>query len=950
MWQKFRVVRYRYLTIVATGFAAVPVAGYGVAQWLERPDSLSLFDSWYGRILVIFFIAWWSAAFAHFRQILTLGVPREDGETGTASALSHGLTQLHSHYWRWLFAYAVIASVLYAAEDSPVPAAPILTLEWAHFMIIQLVVAALIGVPFYLWALTSLSGFAEVTGLEKVHLSIERKLLLIGVLTPLLAGVSLMYFYWWRTHLWTPEVLLVWTGLGLLVLAACALGVRNLFTALRPLQTMLAKNGVTPRLYDLAALRPASTDELGLLTQSLSRLGRSLAGEEMKTQAIINAAPDGIIVTDGLGSVEMFNPAAERLFGYQAMKARGMTICSLLPSLACNDGVPCPLEGEQEIQGHHRDGRTIPMLVHVSKVVLGDKNLYVCLIKDISVRKKAQQVLQEAEAHYRDLVQSSRDLIWSMDKDDHWTFVNNAAKYIYGVEPAELIGRSVHEFTEPEYLEREKAALNALWDGREWLSFESVHRNRDGSLHHLNFIARVRKDDQGRVTAINGIARDVTEHKMYEQKLAYQASHDALTGLFNRNYLRQELERMVARVARGNAGGVLMFVDLDQLKFINDTLGHAVGDRLLIEAARLMKAHVREGDLLARYGGDEFTVLLYNTDAEGAHTMAENLRARFGEFKFLEGGNAYSLTCSIGLTMIDENVKSADECLSQAERACNNAKTLGRNQVVFHAQLKSEHAGIQDVTWIERIKGLMEEERFQLVYQPIMSVATGSIYDYEVLVRMEEREGHLLTPGAFMPTAERLGLSRQLDRCVVAKAIRELADLREAGRSVRFAINLASPAMRDKALMKTIRDTIAETKLDAAVLTFEIKETAAVADLVAAADFIRAVKEMGARVVLEHFGLGFSSFTYLKHLPVDALKIDASYVQGLSQSVVNQVVVRSINQVAHALGKVTIAPQVENKEALILLRDLGVDYAQGYFVGRPKQNVGVDRYISTVLH
>ena len=452
------------------------------------------------------------------------------------------------------------------------------------------------------------------------------------------------------------------------------------------------------------------------------------------------------------------------------------------------------------------------------------------------------------------------------------------------------------------------------------------------------------------MTAINGIARDVTESKMYEQKLAYQASHDALTGLFNRNYLRQELERMVARVARGNAGGVLMFVDLDQLKFINDTLGHAVGDRLLIEAARLMKAHVREGDLLARYGGDEFTVLLYNTDAEGARTVAENLRARFGEFKFLEGGNAYSLTCSVGLTLIDENVKSADECLSQAERACNSAKTLGRNQVVFHAQLKSEHAGVQDVTWTERIKGLMEEERFQLVYQPIMAVATGSIYDYEVFVRMVESEGHLLTPGAFMPTAERLGLSRQLDRYVVAEAIRQLAKLREAGRSVRFAINLASPAMRDEALLKTIRDTLAEVKLDAAVLTFEIKETAAVADLVAAADFIRSVKEMGARVVLEHFGLGFSSFTYLKRLPVDALKIDASYVQGLSQSVVNQVVVRSINQVAHTLGKVTIAPQVENKEAFTLLRDLGVDYAQGYFVGRPEQTVGADRYISTALH
>lgn len=950
MWQEFRAVRQRYLSIVATGFAAVPLSSYGVALWLGQPDSSSLVQSWTGRLLAIFVIAWWLAAFAHFRQMLTLVEPREDGEAVTSRVLSQVLGQLHSHYWYWLCAYALIASVFYASAANPEATASIATLDWARFMLVQLVVAALVGVPFYLSALTALGGFASVAGLNKIHVSIERKLILFGILVPLLAGMALMYFYWWRTQLWTEEVLLVWSGLGLLVLAAGAVGLRNVFAALRPLQTMIANNGITPSLEDLAALRPMSTDEIGLLIQSLRRLGCSLAEEEMKTQAIINAAPDGIIVTDAAGHIEMFNPAAERLFGYQAIQARGMAICSLLPSLACDDGVPCPIEGAQEIHGHHCDERIIPMVVRVSRVELGEKTFYACLIKDISVRTESQQRLQEAEARYRDLVESSRDLIWSMDKDGRWTFVNGAAKYLYGVEPAELMGCTVHEFTEPAYLEREKAAFKTLWEGKEWLNFESIHRDREGALHHLNIIARARQDDRGQVVAINGVTRDITEHKIYEQKLVYQAAHDALTGLFNRNYMRQELERMVSRVARGSAGGALMFLDLDQLKFFNDTLGHEVGDRLLVEASRLMKKHLREGDLLARYGGDEFTVLLYNADAEGARKVAENLRARFGEFKFLEAGNAYSLTCSIGLAMIDEGVKSADGCLSQAERACKNAKTLGRNQVVFHESLEAKLSNAQDSAWIDRIKGLIEKERFQLVYQPIMAVATGSIYDYEVLVRMVESEGHLLNPGAFLPTAERLGLSPQLDRCVVTKSIQALAALREAGRSVRFSINLTSPAIRDEALLKTIRDVLAETKLDASALTFEITETAAVADLAATADFIRAIKEMGARVVLEHFGLGFSSFTYLKHLPVDALKIDGSFVQGLAQSVLNQVVVRSINQVAHALGKVTIAAQVENKEALILLRDLGVDYAQGYFVGRPEQTVGADRYISPALH
>jgi len=942
MWQELREVRQRYLGIVAMGFAAVPAVGYGVELWLGQRDNLSLFDSGAGRLLAAFAVGWWLVAVAHYRQIFTLVVPGEYDGAIQPKAFSRGLDQLHSHYWRWLGAYVVIASLFYAAS--------IATADWLHCVMIQLTVAALVGMPFYLLALTELGRFAAVAGLEHAHVSLESRLLLFGVLVPLLAGAALMYFYWWRTQLWTEEVLLVWSGLGLLMLAAVVIGIRSVFVALKPLHTITVLRGAAAYLENLAALRPASTDEIGLMIQSLGRLGRSLAGQEMKTQAIIDAAPDGIVITDATGHIEMFNPAAERLFGYQALTARGMAICQLLPGLACEGGIPRPIERAQHIPGNHREGRSIPMSVRVSKMELGEASHFICLVSEITEQKELLGRLQETESRYRDLVESSRDLIWSMDSEAHWTFVNSAAKYIYGAESAELIGCTVHEFTEPAYLDREKAAYKALWEGKDWLDFESMHHDRSGAIHHLNIIARARKDEQGRVVAINGVTRDVTEKKVYEQKLAYQASHDALTGLFNRNYLRQELERMVARAARGNEVGVLMFVDLDQLKFINDSIGHGAGDRLLVETARLMKKHTRESDLLARYGGDEFTVLLYNVDAEAARKVAENLRTRFGEFKFLEGGNAYSLTCSIGLALIDGGVKSADEVLGQAERACNSAKTLGRNQVVFHEASAVKPAGTQDAAWVDRIKGLMEEERYQLVYQPIISVATGSVYDYEVLVRMVESEGHLLNPGAFLPTAERLGLNKHLDRCVVAKSIQELTRLRAAGQSVRFFINLTSSALHDETLLTMIRDTLAATKLDASALTFEIKETAAVTDLVAAADFIGAIKELGARVVLEHFGLGFSSFTYLKHLPVDALKIDSSYVQGLVQSVVNQVVVRSINQVAHALGKVTIAPLVENKETLMLLRDLGVDYVQGYHVGRPEQAIGAERYISTALH
>jgi diguanylate cyclase (GGDEF)-like protein/PAS domain S-box-containing protein len=948
MWSELRAVRQRYLGIVAVGFAAVPVAGYGVALWLGHREDFSLFDSGAGRLLATFAVGWWLVAIAHYRQIFTLVLPGEDDDgIVQPKTLSRGLAQLHSHYWRWVCAYVVIASLFYAA-DSGVPAAG--AADWLRCLLIQLVVAVLVGVPFYLLAVASLGRFAAAAGVEKVHIFVESKLMLFGVLVPLLAGLALMYFYWLRTRLWTEEMLLVWSGLGILVLAAVGVGSRSIARALKPLQTVMRPGGaVNPD--QLAALRPASTDEFGLLVQSLNRMGRFLEARESKAQAVIDANPDGIILTDDTVHVRLFNAAAEELFGYRESGGEGVSLCELLPGLQCEGGIPSPAENSQRIVITDREGRSLSMAVRIKKIEPQDHNAgFVCFISETGGREEEPWSSPELQPPYRDLVESSRDLIWSMNREARWTFVNGAARYIYGVEPTELMGHTVHEFTERDYLEGEAAAYQALWEGKDWVAFETVHHDRDGVLHHLHFIAGSQKDERGGVIAVNGIARDITEQKVYEQKLAYQASHDALTGLFNRNYLRQELERMVARAARGNENGVLMFVDLDQLKFINDTIGHGAGDRLLVEAARLMKKHIRESDLLARYGGDEFTVLLYNVDAEGARKVAENLRARFGEFKFLEGGNAYALTCSIGLALIDETAKSADECLAQAERACKNAKTLGRNQVVFYEAVEIRRPTIQDAAWLDRVKGLMEEESYQLVYQPIVSVTTGSVYDYEVLVRMIEAGGHVLNPGAFLPTAERLGLSQSLDRCVVEKSVHELARLREAGQSVRFFINLTSAALRDETLLSRIRDTLAETKLDASVLTFEINETAAVADLAAAGDFIRVVKEMGARVVLEHFGLGFSSFTYLKHLPVDALKIDGSYVQGLMQSVVNQVVVRSINQVAHALGKVTIAPQVENKENLMLLRDLGVDYAQGYYLGRPEQTIGSDRYISSALH
>ncbi|RMD79180.1 MAG: EAL domain-containing protein, partial [Gammaproteobacteria bacterium] len=256
----------------------------------------------------------------------------------------------------------------------------------------------------------------------------------------------------------------------------------------------------------------------------------------------------------------------------------------------------------------------------------------------------------------------------------------------------------------------------------------------------------------------------------------------------------------------------------------------------------------------------------------------------------------------------------------------------------------------EEARWGERVRALLEQGRLRLLYQPIVAVGTGAVYDYEVLARLEDEGGRVISPGGFLPTVERLGLARELDHLVVRRAVDALASLRQAGHPVRFSVNLTAHALEDPELPGLLRELLQETGLDPAALTFEITETAAVADLPAATAFAQALKELGAQLALDHFGSGFGSFAYLQRLPVDKLKISGAYVQGLSQSVVNQSVVRSMNQVAHALGRSTVAAMVESREALALVRDLGVDFAEGYFLGPPSEELPRERFLDVTLH
>lgn len=354
----------------------------------------------------------------------------------------------------------------------------------------------------------------------------------------------------------------------------------------------------------------------------------------------------------------------------------------------------------------------------------------------------------------------------------------------------------------------------------------------------------------------------------------------------------------------------------------------------------MLRKNVREGDLLARFGGDEFTILLYNIDHGHALPVAQNIRAMFEHYRFMDSGKTFNVTCSIGLSMIDNETRSADEALARADLACNISKSQGRNCVhEYSVEDSAQSAMAEDIGWAERVRDAVDNDRFQVLYQPIVSLTSQEVLAYEVLLRLPTDDGQIIKPGGFIPAAERLGLMQNVDRWIVRRSMHYLAELHGNNIQTRFSINLSGRALDDPELYSLIRDTLQDSGLNPAALMFEITEDVAIANLQAARQFINQIKGLGCRMSLDDFGSGFCSFTYLKHLPVDMLKIDGSFLQGLTQTKVDQAMVQSMNQIAHALGKITIAESVETRETWQILQEYGVDYAQGHYLGRPRSNL-----------
>jgi diguanylate cyclase (GGDEF)-like protein/PAS domain S-box-containing protein len=437
------------------------------------------------------------------------------------------------------------------------------------------------------------------------------------------------------------------------------------------------------------------------------------------------------------------------------------------------------------------------------------------------------------------------------------------------------------------------------------------------------------------------VLRDMTQERELITRLSWQASHDDLTGLGNRRAFETWVSDRLDVLRISQSENALMLLDLDQFKLANDTGGHAAGDHLLREISALLRSVLRPGDLAARFGGDEFAVLLEDCDAARAETIAERLRSAIEHATFFWSGRPYKTSASIGLVMISASDTSVEDILRAADVACYLAKEKGRNRIQIHQFQDAETLQrLGEMAWIQRIRDALEENRFCLYGQRILPLHSDDTGEHvEILIRLRDEHGNIVPPGSFIPAAERFGLMPLLDRWVVSAtftSLRALATSPDAIEIASCAINLSGLSIGDPNFVGFVLDSFRAHAIQPSMICFEITETAAINNLDAAARFIQTLKQLGCRFALDDFGAGMSSFGYLKRLPVDYLKIDGSFVKDMLIDPIDRAMVEMIVRMAKTTGKRTIAEFVESNEILVELRAIGVDYAQGYAIAAPE--------------
>jgi diguanylate cyclase (GGDEF)-like protein/PAS domain S-box-containing protein len=516
-------------------------------------------------------------------------------------------------------------------------------------------------------------------------------------------------------------------------------------------------------------------------------------------------------------------------------------------------------------------------------------------------------------SRFKEMWRLPDEIVESGDDDRSIAFVCDQL-----VDPTSFVRKIGQLYKRPE---AESFDMLHFKDGRVFERYSRPQRGNDGEIH-------------GRVWSF----RDVTERERIQSRLRHLADHDPLTGLLNRRRFEEELSERVANAARYDTGGAVLLLDLDNFKYVNDSLGHRTGDAVIRSVADLLRSQMRETDVLARLGGDEFAILLPYANIDQASHVSGKLLETLRRHRAVFRGKRLRLTTSIGVSAISEaRVQTAEELMVEADVAVYEAKEAGRDRFSVYAPSADDRpqAGASPA-WADRIRRALDDERFTLLAQPILNLRTNQVSQYELLVRLEASDGELLPPHAFLPSAERSGMVREIDMWVTRKAIHLIDQQGRAGRDLRLEVNLSGRTLGDPTMPRVIEEELSNVPIDPGNLIFEVTETTAVLNMDEAREFASKLTSMGCRFALDDFGAGFGSFYYLKYLPLEFLKIDGDFISDLASSDTDQAMVRAIVDLSVRLGKLTIAEFVGDDDTVELLREYGVDFAQGYHIGRPQ--------------
>jgi len=552
---------------------------------------------------------------------------------------------------------------------------------------------------------------------------------------------------------------------------------------------------------------------------------------------------------------------------------------------------------------------------------------------------RRDQLLVGSERKFRALLESAPDAMVIVNSHGHITLANAQAERMFGYRREELIGQSVRMLIPERLRERHRAHHRTyLRDAKARPmggNLDLYGRRKDGTEFPVEISLSPLETEDG--TLVSSAIRDITERKRSEALLQELADRDGLTGLLNRRKFEEQLAQEVALVDRYGGEAAMLLIDIDELKHVNDTLGHACGDEMICNVGAVISSRLRQTDFVARVGGDEFAVLLLHTREEAARAIADGLLETIRAQSLILSGHHIHPSVSIGVAAFEAGAVATDDVMVAADLALYEAKDAGRNQVgVFKAPLSSAPENRERVSWSKRIRIGLDEGLIVPYRQPIMSLQDRSVFRYELLARLLDGRGEATLPRVFLPTAERTGAVREIDRRMISYAISLISAAELAREVVTYEVNLSARSLGDPDLLPMISRELAVSGINPSSLVFEITETAAIANMEHVRRFAATLRGLGCSFALDDFGAGFASFYYLKHFPLDWIKIDGDFILDLTSNATDQLVVRHIAEMAQSLGLRTIAEYVKDAETLEILTDYGVDCAQGTYIGDPE--------------